>query len=132
VNAEGLGQRHAAAAAIAEHAVPSRHFGDGFKHLAGLGVVAQPQPFLHRIGTGGMDQLVEAGIVEEAVRRGADRAPGADRRQLRCAVARHPLVGDGEGLVPGAGDDLAVGTRHGEALAAHLRDHTEGMAMPRS
>ena len=126
MHAKGLGQRHATTAAIAEDVVPSRHFANRLKHLAGFIIVAKPDALGERIGACGMDQLVETRVVEKTVRRGADRTPGTDRRQFRRAVPSDALVGDGERLIPGAGDDLAVGTGHREALTTHLRDHDRG------
>ena len=126
MNAEGLGQGHAAAAAVAEYAIPAGHFADRLEHLAGFVIAAQPDPFFERIGARGVDQLVEPGIVEETVRRSPDRAPGTDRRQLRRAVAGDPVVGYGKGLIPGAGDNLAVRTGNRQSLASHLRGHHRG------
>jgi hypothetical protein len=87
---------------------PVRHLAHGLQHAAAVGVGDQAQPFLQRIGAGGMDQLGQEAFVEEAVGAGTGRPPRSDRHQRRRGIAGHAVVRDGIGLVEGAPDQHRV------------------------
>ena len=121
-HAEGVDQRHAAPlAGCRARAVPLAHPAQGFQHLARLRVAGQADALVQRVGAGGVDQLVQKALAEEARAGGADRSPRAGGRQRRHAVGAHAAGGQGVGHVPDAGGDLRVRPRHLQAHAAHLR-----------
>src|SRR5262245_28704146 len=70
---------------------------------------------------GGVDQLIEKAVVQEAVAGRADRAPRTDRHQLRHTIARNAIVRNLERLIPGTSHNGNVRPWNRQVLSTELR-----------
>jgi hypothetical protein len=84
-------------------AAPARHLANCLENTTRRFMPAEPQPFLQRVGAGGVDQLIEKTVMEEAIAGRADRPPRTDRHQLGHPVTRHAIVRNAERLILGPG-----------------------------